>query len=155
LLLEDESNNKFVFDLKWRRKRSNYYAKLKEGKAIQLELYKELVALIDRPADVITAYFLLSDGKMITVHNKFIQNDNITVVGDNQSIIGKIRNSIEFRRDEMTNGLIEDGEGEKLEELSYVSEPDYDNRIPLEKGSDGKKKKNYYSSFGVFKGNYK
>jgi hypothetical protein len=154
-LLEDESNNKFVFDLKWTRKSSNYSAKLKEGKAIQLELYKELVTLIDRPADVITAYFLLSDGKMLTGHNNFIQNDNITVVGNNQSIIGKIHNSIEFRRDEMINGLIEDGEGEKTKELSYVSEPDYDNRIPLEKGSDGKKKKNYYSSFGVFKGNYK
>lgn len=153
LLLENKNTGKkYVFDLKWTRKDSKYLSKLKNGKAIQLELYKELIESKDNAGEVITAYFLLSHGVLISAY-EFKNNEGVVKIDSEVvNVIDKISNSINFRKNELNKGIVEDAENEKISNLDYGKDPKKE-RIPLDEMS-GKKKPNYYSKYGVFKGNY-
>lgn len=156
LLLETRNRSKVIFDLKWTRKLSRYSDKLKEGKAIQLALYKELVSIDQNSPVEKTAYFLLSDALLLSLYD--FSGDHIRKKydgPDDESVAEMVNNSVKFRMEQLSKGVLEDGEEQISDDIRYCDEEGYDSRISLEIDAGNKQKKNYYSKFKVFKGNYK
>jgi len=104
-----------------------------------------------------TGFFLLADAKLLSIYE--FQGENVLhIPSDNNDVeVGiKTRNSVSFRQDQLADGIIEDGEDMEMTDIKYVAEENYEKRVSLDADSAGKmKKKNYYSNFQVFKGNYK
>ena len=117
MLLEDKDGNKVVFDFKW-SKAKNYITKMKDGKALQLELYKQVLLASEEQVGK-TAYYILPDAQLIS-YDDFIGNkDHIKKIdkpANYATLFSWIKNSFEFRKNELSSGKIEEGE-----QLSFIS----------------------------------
>jgi len=160
LLLQDEQGRAVVFDLKWAHNETKYMKKLREGKAMQLALYNELVKESGNIAGknisgVKSGYYLLAQALLITGDD--FAGKNVFNVDSGQhgheDVIERISNSIVYRREQFSNGVIEEGDDERKENISYFRDAVNIQLIPLDLDTKNqKKKKNYYSKFKVFKG---
>jgi len=136
-----------------------YVNKLREGKGIQLALYTELVKESKREsgkraAGVKSGYYLLNQARLITCDD-FVGDAIIRVETDHNhnEIINRISNSIVYRREQFSMGIIEEGEDEPKENMLYYNDAQEKQLIPLDLDSNNKKKKkNFYSKYKVFKG---
>jgi len=155
LLLKDELGQLVIMDLKWTFSDKKYKVKVKEGKSVQLSIYKALICEKDKNVVSKTAYFLLSSGILISSYEfKGAQVFKIDSKSSEEEILQKIENSIEYRRKQFGEGIIEEGEEGPLAQILYFNDQEENSLIQLESDSSGKnKKKNYYSSFNVLKGN--
>lgn len=151
LLFKMNDGTPVLVDLKWTLSDTKYYSLLTEEKSIQLAVYAKLLG-----GNPVTSYFLLSHGKMYTTDSRLkgkeinlITIDNPTTVHDR--IIVRMMNAVRYRMSEIQEGKIESGEKMELKDLQYFHDTASKDLIPLEQ--DGKlKKENYYSDYGVFKG---
>lgn len=123
MVLEDTNEKAVIFDFKWSYSKS-YGEKIKDGKAIQLELYRrELIAQGKKVSAV--GYYLFpkcvletsdyetlkdADGKIIINHIDTPQDADI---------FKQIEKSITQRRKELQEGNIEEGEGMDVKDLPY------------------------------------
>jgi hypothetical protein len=154
LILEDGNGKKIILDLKWTKNNKKYQTKLEEGKAIQLAVYH---AVLDgNPA---TAYFMFDSGKLYTNHN-LIGDDvivvNVAVELEEASVMGKTINSVAFRWEELNKGDIEIGENIPVDQLSYHTETENRELIPLDiSKTDKTKYGDRYSGLEFFKGKIK
>ena len=121
--LKDENGNAVIFDFKWSY--SKYYGdKIKDGKAIQLELYKKELEAEGKQVSAV-GYYLMpkcvletpdydtlkdADGKIIISH--------IDAPAD-LNLFEQIENSVNQRREEIKAGTIEEGEGMDIIDLPY------------------------------------
>ena len=121
--LQDENGNAVIFDFKWSY--SKYYGdKIKDGKAIQLELYKKELEEEGKQVSAV-GYYLMpkcvletpdyktlkdADGKIIISH--------IDAPAD-LNLFEQIKNSVNQRREEIQAGTIEEGEGMDIIDLPY------------------------------------
>jgi ATP-dependent helicase/nuclease subunit B len=159
LLLQDDQGKDVIFDLKWARRDKKYVEKLREGKAMQLALYNELLKESklqsgQRAPDVKSGYYLLNQARLITCDD-FVGDAIIRVETDHNhnEIINRISNSIVYRREQFSMGIIEEGEDEPKENMLYYNDAQEKQLIPLDLDSNNKKKKkNFYSKYKVFKG---
>lgn len=117
MLLEDKDGNKVVFDFKW-SKAKNYITKMKDGKALQLELYKQVLLASEEKVGK-TAYYILPDAQLIS-YDVFIGNtDHIKKIdkpANYATLFSWIQNSFKFRKKELSGGKIEEGE-----QLPFIS----------------------------------
>ena len=154
LFLKDDQDKPVIFDLKWTPSDKKYQKKVREGKSVQLSIYNALI----KDAGIglsKTAYFLLSSGKLITGSNFIGENvKRIDARYNEEEILEKVENSVNYRRQQFEDGIIEEGEEGQLTDLAYFIDQNEKSLIEIEGDSTGKKKKkNFYSSYNVLKGN--
>jgi hypothetical protein len=155
LVLKTSEGRKAIFDLKWSRRPDKYIKILNENKHIQLAIYEELIKAASNAGVDFVAYYSLSDARLISTRNlfgnavKFVENTK-----NSGEILQKVNQSVQFRRIQFENGLIEEGEGLPLEHLEYFNSQNEKRLFPLESeyNSPKIKKTNGYSQFKTFKG---
>ncbi|MBO7480853.1 MAG: PD-(D/E)XK nuclease family protein [Bacteroidales bacterium] len=111
MLLKDKDDNKVVFDFKW-SKAKNYISKMKDGKALQLELYKRVLLAKGEKVGS-TAYYILPEAQLISYDDFDGEKDHIKKIdkpANYVSLFTMIQNSFKFRKEELGNGKIEEGE---------------------------------------------
>jgi len=70
MLLKDKAGNYIIFDMKWTGSKSYFDRLILENRALQLEVYSEILRLSE-PGSIVAAaaYFDLSRGILITSHH--------------------------------------------------------------------------------------
>ena len=147
LFLKDPKGNAFIIDLKWGYSDKKYIKKIEDNEATQLAIY---TAAIKGRDTANTGYFMLNQNRFITAV-KNLKGNNITEIDsqiNNQSVLDKIKKSLEFRWSELKQGRVEIGDNFSLSGLEYHAE----NGV-ISLPEDRKFKKEYpYSGYKLFKG---
>ena len=137
MVLQEINNplNYVIFDFKWSES-SSFEKKLKEKRAMQLEFYSQAATIHyqeqDKRAKIVgTAYYLFPMCKLFTT--VFPKSDHIVKVevdseADKRKLFEEIKNSYNYRRNELNNGKVEDSELCAIAELPY--DKDKTNNIP-------------------------
>ena len=139
-----------IFDFKWSES-SSFEKKLKEKRAMQLEFYSQAATIHyqeqDKRAKIVgTAYYLFPMCKLFTT--VFPKSDHVVKVevdyeADKRKLFEEIKNSYNYRRNELNNGKVEDSELCAIAELPYDKDKTKElPRYPLEgqyKREDDKK----------------
>jgi hypothetical protein len=148
LLLKDEKGNNFIIDLKWTFSSKKFKEKLEKVDAVQLAIYTAAINDVDLSN---TAYFILSENKLIT--SASIKGNNIEEVPvsyTNKDVLKRMKDSLEFRWQQIHQGKLEIGEDFVLTDLEYYD----DDRISLPTNAK-KKKVMPYTGYNLFKGTLK
>lgn len=125
----DNPSQYVIFDMKWSESQS-YEKYLKENRSMQLEFYSQAVTLHYKQQDentqvVGTAYYLFPMCKLFTTD--FRESDHINKVAvdidaKNRKLFEEIKNSYEYRRNELDKGKVEESELCKIEDLQYTQD---------------------------------
>lgn len=124
------NGNIVVIDFKYSKGRS-YIEKLEEDKAIQLELYAEGLEekwKKDNKKVVARAYYFFPINQLHTDDDSGIFSDKVKGVvlhkkeKHDTSLFARIRNSKEYRQDQLEKGTLEIEEGTPLEDIDYHKE---------------------------------
>ena len=142
MVLKNDYDQLVIFDFKWSEGKS-FQTKLEENKAIQLELYKQ-AAKKHYGIDIIGVAFYLFP--MMTLYTTdFPAMNNIRMVKvktkfEDRRLYEEIQNSYDYRRGELNQGLLDECELEKIEELPYnkASTPETP-LYPLDEDKNNKK----------------
>lgn len=152
--LADDNDGQYIFDFKWTTSDRHIHS-LEENRSIQLALYAELVRKEISSNVVAEAYFLMPRGKLYSTY-PFEANDNFEKVelsenAPSDDTIDMVRNSYNYRRNQITNGNIEMGEGIAVEFLPYEEDREENHLLPLTVDNSFNKRINYYSNNQFFK----
>lgn len=156
MILADGSGNPVVFDFKWYPGKEDRFKKIiEENKSIQLELYKHLTQGLAGKKAKAVAYVVLPE--LTVVSAQCFAGENVvkvTVQNPDEEILQKLRNSYKYRREQISNGFIEEATGFAPEMISYQKDAEDMGLIPLE--FDGtkepKKQPKAYPEYEFFKG---
>lgn len=156
MVLEDDSGKPVIFDFKYSGGFKKYQEMLKENRSMQLELYNALVkhSLGLNQSDCRRAYVLLPEVKVITQNTFEGAHYYIRCERPHASLINEMKNSYLYRRNQILNGEVEDGEYIELEKLDYYSQINDENNPLVPLGKDEKepfKAANKYSKYASFK----
>ena len=149
MILEDSAGDVVVFDFKWTSSRKYYQDLLASNRSIQLELYRRMLSK-SKHADVKrVAYFLMPQARLYS-KDDFKGQYCVRINPENEdNIVEKVRNSILYRKEQLSNGVVETN-GD-FDSLQYVIDTESHNLFSLEKNEDsGCKKDNIFSNYGLF-----
>ena len=149
MILEDSAGDVVVFDFKWTSSRKYYQDLLASNRSIQLELYRRMLSK-SKHADVKrVAYFLMPQARLYS-KDDFKGQYCVHINPENEdNIVEKVRNSILYRKEQLSNGVVETN-GD-FDSLQYVIDTESHNLFSLEKNEDsGCKKDNIFSNYGLF-----
>ena len=138
MILADDQGNPVVFDFKWSPGKEDKFKKtIEENKSIQLELYKYLAKeLAGREAEKI-AYIVLPEVTVVSAQNFLGENViQVSVQDPDEEFLPKLKNSYEYRRNQIERGFIEEATGFAPSDIAYQRDVENKNLIPLE--FDGK-----------------
>ena len=158
ILLKNKAGDYIIFDMKWTSSKSYYDRLILENRALQLEIYSEILRLSEPGSNIDAAsYFDLSRGILITSHHFQGMNIREVTPKSNMNIAEQAFNSFSYRWDQLQDGKIEVADGLKLEELDYTIDSNRLNLFPLESDYSNKNLKaaNRFSAFSTFKGGLK
>lgn len=159
MLLEDQSGKTVIFDFKYSPKKDKYEKWIKNNKSMQLALYKGLVEKTSDKDVKAKAYVLLPDVKVITADDLNGASFK-TKVERKGELLEEMSNSYEYRKTQIKNGIIEDGEGlifpQDDVKISYAIEMGKKYLVPLDaeektKNKTWEKTPNKYSDYAFFK----
>lgn len=153
MILADEQNNPIIFDFKWTGKEDKFKQKIAENKSIQLELYKYLTTEFAGSEAQAVAYVILPEVTVISAQDFAGENTIKVTMSNTDSLMTKLKNSYKYRREQITEGFIEEAEGFAPDLIQYQKDCEEENLIPLEFGgraNDLKKKGNDYSNYTFF-----
>ena len=156
MVLEDATGEPVIFDFKYSGGFNKYEAMLKENRSMQLELYNALVkhSLGLNQSDCRRAYVLLPEVKVITSNTFEGAHYYIRCERPHASLINEMKNSYLYRRNQILNGEVEDGECIEIKQLDYYSQINDANNplVPLGKDDEESYKAvNKYSKYVSFK----
>ncbi len=125
--LKDALGNAVILDFKWTY--SDYYGdKIKEGTAIQLELYRRELEQQGKKVSAV-GYYLMPKCQLVTSDYDTLKDgpDNQVIIQhieppQDANLFKQIQNSIAQRRFEISEGDIEEGEEMDIKELPYSQE---------------------------------
>lgn len=153
MILADEQNNPIIFDFKWTGKEQSFKQKIAENKSIQLELYKYLTKDFAGSEAQAVAYVILPEVTVISAQ-EFAGDNTIKVdLNNTDELMPKLKNSYKYRREQISNGFIEEAAGFTPDSIQYQKDCEDQELIPLEFGgraNDLKKKGNDYSDYTFF-----
>ena len=124
LELKDSGGNAVIFDFKWSYS-PNFGKKIKEGTAIQLELYRKE---LEKEGKTVTAvgYYLMPKCVLETSDFDTLKDDKTNKViiqhidrPDGVNVFERIRNSVSQRMKEIRSGYIEEGEEMDITDVPY------------------------------------
>ena len=122
MVLKNANGDYVIFDFKWSE--SKHYSKdLEENKAIQLELYRK-AAMKHYGSNIAgVAYYLFPTMTMYTSdfpESDYIRRIKVKTEAASRNLFEEIKNSYNYRREELDLGFIEDSEMNSIEELEYT-----------------------------------
>ena len=157
LLLKEKNGRPVIFDLKWTSAKSYYNNLVKENRALQLEVYRQVAEKARNVNASGVGYYNLTRGVLITP--QAFQGDHIVYIEPEnaEDIFSQAINSYQYRWNQIQRGVIEVAEGLELNQLDYVNESENKNLYPLDSDYNDKKLKaiNKFSNFQTFKGGLK
>jgi hypothetical protein len=157
MILEDEKGNPFVFDFKFSPKTNKYEGLIQENRAMQLSLYKGLIAKTTQKNAKAVAYILLPEVKVVTaeelkgyIYKKDVKEER------KGNLLVEMMNSYEYRKNQILKGIVEDGEEMEASLLEYNIDSEDKNLVPLDieehkKKGTSNKAPNKYSNYQIFK----
>jgi len=148
MTLEDVNGHPVVFDFKWST--SDYYQKaLEKNRSVQLEMYRHLLSRKTRDVVEKVAYFQMPEARLYS-QEKFEGRHCTQVQAENtDNIVLQLRNSIVYRKEQLSNGIVETGGA--LSALQYVKDTERLNLFPLEEDGDtGMKRDSRFANYGIF-----
>jgi len=154
MVLETQGGSTVIFDFKWTSSKSYHKRLLEENASIQLALYKKVLEIEGKNVAA-TAYFTMPQHKLYTTDTTLTgEHVNIVEAEDESPLITKVINSYRFRRQQIENGIIENGEGKELDLLDYAKNTESENLVPLkpEYGNETAHATNGFSNYQCFKG---
>lgn len=156
MVLEDSSGEPVIFDFKYSGGFKKYEEMLRENRSMQLELYNALVkhSLGRNQLNCRRAYVLLPEVKVITPNAFEGAHYYIRCDRSQTSLINEMKNSYLYRKNQILNGEVEDGEYIEIQNLDYYSQMNDANNplVPLEKDDEESwKAANKYSKYASFK----
>lgn len=157
MVLENKRGEWIVFDFKWTSSKNWHERLLGQNVSIQLALYKEVLELSGKKKVAATAYFTMPRHQLYTQSDCLTGKDvkRVECTGDTSPLIDKIISSYRYRREQIENGIIENGEGREIAELVYGQDTEDKNLVPLSPDyNDGEiHGENSFSNYQCFKGN--
>ena len=117
MLLKDSGGNLVVFDLKWSAKKDKFSKMIKDNKALQLAIYKEMIEIRQGyPNSTRTAFFEMPQGKLFST-DVFSGEDCETITPKNViDILSNLKSDYKQQIDAFKAGKIETGK--KMKEYS-------------------------------------
>ncbi len=157
VLRDTRDGSTVVLDFKWARSLKPYRRMLHDNVAIQLELYKQILANVDHKHISRTGYFVMPMAKVLSL-DEFVGPDceRVTATSD-ASVIHQIVNSFHYRFKEISGGKIEMGEEKEADGLDYFTDTTDLNLLPLplmkksKKDDPDLKDGNRFSDFNMFR----
>ncbi len=149
--LEDADSHPVVFDFKWTSSRKYYQGLLTRNESIQLQLYRRLLS--GECGDEVrrVGYFLMPQARLYST-DQFVGPNCYRLEPENtDDLIEKARRSVEYRRKQISEGIVENGDGRPINILPYVKDPDADKRVPLKAHEDDVHDMNRFSNYTLFK----
>lgn len=119
LLLADANNQYIVVDMKW-SEGGTYKRRLENGDNLQLVLYKKALETQGKRV-VCEGYFVLPQRKFFTSSNHLPPSDIVEII-TNDSVADHFKlacNSYQYRLEQISRGVIEEGEGAQLSDIQY------------------------------------
>lgn len=155
LLLKSRDGRYIIFDLKW-SEGDTYYKKIAENKAAQLRIYEELLRKEGKEV-CFTAYYNLLMGQLLinkADDSKLSSHENVISIkcDDSSDLLEKLKASFDFRLEQLENGIVEDAEGMKTDNLEYALETAEKNLYPLETGKNKEKYFEYGNKNRILRG---
>lgn len=155
MLLKTEAGLPVIFDLKWTGSKTFYHNMLIKNRALQLEVYKQVLKTalpcIDNP---VVAYFDLARGILLTASN--FTGEFVRVIGpeNTDDIFCQAMNSYDFRWKQLNAGIIEVAEQMELDTIPYHQHCATENLYMLEKEykKDKLKAAHGFSNYKTLKG---
>lgn len=129
LLLEDKYGQLVIFDFKW-NEGSTYKTKMEKRDIMQLILYKEGAGrMYDKRVSVygywlLPQYTFLTESDSVLGDNVIPYNTEPGVAATLKDLFEQIKNSYEFRMNQIRKGIIEEGEMMPLADLDYCNQKD-------------------------------
>ncbi len=159
MLLKNKNGDYVVFDMKWTSSNTFYKKLLTENRALQLEVYKQVLKLAEPTIKVAAVgYFILSRGVLETTDN-FIGKHvaAISMPLNNNDIFDEAMVAYRYRWEQLNRGEIEMAEGMPLEVIRYVNDTETRGLYQLDTDYNNKKLKgsNGFSNYRTFKGGLK
>lgn len=153
MILKDPQNQLVIFDFKWSGNEKKYTKILEENRSIQLVLYKELAAKAQEKSAKSSAYVLLPKCTIISTDNFTGDCKQITPIEDrDNNLLEELRRSYAYRRQQISDGLVEEGENLTADQITYQKDADSKGLIPLEFDEETEIKiANKYSNYTCFK----
>ena len=126
LLLKDGQDNYVIFDLKWTLS-DRHKESLENNTSLQLELYRQAVKVhYDLNYNPRAAYYLLPQCKLVTADSfkahSAIQQVKVDAERSLHELYEEIKNSYEFRRNELNIGHIEESELMPIANTEYAQQ---------------------------------
>ena len=150
MVLENREGDLYIFDFKWSSFFSHYRKLISENLSIQLELYRTALEKETKRKVVAVSYVLLPSLSIFTSSNLKGRRGNITISPErDKPLLDEIKNSFAFRKNEISSGRIEIGEGNPPSLLDYGKIGN--DMVPLPLDDDGNKDGNFFSVYGCFK----
>ena len=150
MVLEDESGNEVVFDLKWTSKKDKFQKMLEKNRALQLAIYQAMLKKHSSESAVVrTAYYVMPQGKLFSSDIFKGANFELITPTSQDDVMDQLRKGYTERRKEINEGVIETADNAPLNNLEYAGTPGV---FPLEsEGSrPAKKVENKYSDYKCF-----
>ena len=129
MVLKDQDGEYYLFDFKYSYSESRYQGKLEQNKSVQMTFYKEIFDRFYAKGKRIRAYgyYLFPKNTLYVpegeLGSSYLGGDHVQVVPLEEGAISDsleaLRNSFGLRMEQLKKGVIEEGEGMKLEGLSY------------------------------------
>lgn len=149
MVLENRDGQLYIFDFKWSNSFSFYKMTIENNTSIQLELYRKVLEETTKKEVVFASYVLLPSLSFFT-KDELRGNKEIKISPERDlSLLDEIKASFEFRKNEISSGRIEIGDGHSLSDLEYSK--DEEDKVPLDTDKDGNKLSNKFSDYECFK----
>ncbi len=154
VLRDTRDGSTVVIDFKWARGLGPYRRLLQNNIAIQLELYKQVLANVDHRPISRTGYFVMPMARLLSLDDFAGPDCEKIAATSDASVIHQIVNSFHYRFKEISAGKIEIGEDKDVEALDYFTSTDDLNLLPLPLNRVDKSLKdgNRFSDFNLFRG---
>ena len=150
MVLENRDGELYIFDFKWSSSFSYYRSRISDNLSIQLELYRTALEKETNKKVVVVAYVLLPSLSIFTPSDLKGRRGTITISPErDKPLLDEIKNSFAFRKEEISSGRIEIGDGYSPIVLDYGKNGE--DMVPLPLDDNGNKKGNRFSNYVCFK----
>ena len=150
MVLENRDGDLYIFDFKWSSSFSYYRNRISDNLSIQLELYKTALEKETNKKVVVVSYVLLPSLSIFTSSDLKGRRGTISISPErDKPLLDEIKNSFAFRKNEISSGRIEIGDGKSQSFLDYAK--NQNDMVPLPLDEEGNKKGNRFSDYECFK----
>lgn len=151
MTLEDENHHPVLFDFKWTSSKKYYQSLLTKNESLQLQLYRRMMELENKDEVKRVAYFLMPEGCLYSTEAFDGAYCKQLECEDKSNLLEKVRHSIAYRMKQISDGVIENGDGKNIDQLVYGQDTEQKELVPLKAYEEGVHDANNFSNYTLFK----